>query len=87
MARVVSRLSTLGPTRIDADLLAPAAQRLADLAAVGEGRPSRPVPDLAAHGWADLLIVLAHDLLAAGPPEDLLARAHDELVRLRRALP
>lgn len=86
VARVVSRLSALGPARTDPALVAPYAQHLADLATDAEGVPRRQVPDLAPHGWADLVVVLVGDLLLAAPDEPTLERARDELVALRRAL-
>ncbi len=90
--RVVSRLGTLSPTRVPVDVVRGAVQRLADLARTAEGLAPLPVPDLAPHGWVSLLRVVLADLLAAhrnGTPadDDLLARARDELVHLRRALP
>ena len=47
-------------------------QRLADLAAEAEGRPSRVVPELAPHALGDVALVLGHDLFAGdldGKPE------------------
>ena len=91
-ARVASRLGTLSPTRIPVDLVRGSVQRLADLARTAEGLDPLPVPDLAPHGWVSLLRVVLADLLAAHGDDtplgdDLLARARDELVDLRRALP
>jgi len=86
-ARVVSRLSTLSPTKVPVDLVAASSQRLADLARAAEGLPSLPVPELRPHGWASLLRVLLADLLAAGASEEQLVAARDELTALRRALP
>ncbi|MGJ7442438.1 hypothetical protein [Aquipuribacter sp. MA13-6] len=86
-ARVVSRLSTLTPARIPVDVVRPAVQRLADAARAAEGLDPHPVPDLAPHGWVDLLRVVVGDLLDASPGEAGLVAARDELVELRRALP
>ena len=86
VARVVSRLAALGPARTDSLLVAPYAQRLADLATDAEGVPRQQVPDLAAHGWADLLAVVVGDLLLADPDESALGSARDQLVALRHAL-
>ena len=86
VARVVSRLSALGPARTRSGVVAPSAQRLADLATDAEGVPRRPVPALAPHGWADLLVVLVGDLLRADPDDSALGAARDELVALRRGL-
>lgn len=94
-ARVVSRLGTLSPARVPVDVVRPAVQRLADLARRAEGLEPLPVPDLAPHGWADLLRVVVDDLLlatsagegAASAAEDLLVAARDTLTALRRALP
>ena len=62
-----------------------AVQALADLGADAERRPAGAVPELAPHALADQVLVLGHDLLAAGDP-DAAARAHDLLVDLRRRL-
>lgn len=86
-ARVVSRLGTLSPTRVPVDVVRGSAQRLADLSRAAEGLDPVPVPELAPHGWVDLVRLLVADLLAAAPPEAALASARDELVDLRRALP
>ncbi|BCY05717.1 hypothetical protein [Actinoplanes sp. L3-i22] len=50
-------------------------QRLADLAAEAEHRPSREVPRLHDLVLPDQLRVVADDLLAATPPDEVLARA------------
>jgi hypothetical protein len=60
-------------------------QVLADLAADAEGRPHRPVPELAPHGLADQVLVLGHDLLAA-PDSGRQASGLAVLADLRRAL-
>jgi hypothetical protein len=63
------------------------AQRLADLEASAAGRPHRPVPrldnDLV---LPDQVRVTARDLLAARPPEPVLAAAVDAVADARRAL-
>jgi len=61
------------------------AQVLADLAADAEGRARREVPVLAVHGTGDQLAVLGADVLAAADAARL-ARAHEALLALRRAL-
>lgn len=61
-------------------------QRLADLAADVEQHPHRPVPRLADTVLPDQVRVMADDLLAAGPPEDLLVRATEDLTAVRAAL-
>ncbi|WP_205709429.1 hypothetical protein [Kineococcus siccus] len=66
------------------------AQELADLAADAEGRPRRAVPVLALHGAGDQLAVLGADVVAAAADGAVdaagVARAHDALTALRRAL-
>jgi hypothetical protein len=61
---------------------------LAELAADAEGRPRRPVPELAPHALGDQLLVLGHDLLAVtdGHPRERHAGLA-ALVDLRRSLP
>jgi hypothetical protein len=70
-----------------ADTVHALAQRLADLEASATGRPERPVPrldnDLV---LPDQLRVTARDLLAAHPPEPVLAAAVDAVADARRAL-
>ena len=70
-----------------ADLVYRLIQDIADLAAEAEGQPRRVVPrldnDLA---LADQLRVVAADLLAAGPSDDVLARATAEVAATRAAL-
>ncbi|WP_433793475.1 hypothetical protein [Actinoplanes sp. CA-252034] len=63
-------------------------QQLADLGAEAEKRPARPVPHLHDLVLRDQLRVLADDILAADPSDDLLERAtkaindtRDSLVR------
>jgi hypothetical protein len=66
------------------DLLRDGLQALADLAAVAEGRASRPVPRLAPHALADQALVLGHDLLAGPAGASDLRRA--EAVRALSAV-
>ncbi|MFD6754028.1 hypothetical protein [Micromonospora gifhornensis] len=70
-----------------ADLVYRLVQDIADLAADAEEQPRRPVPrldnDLA---LADQLRVVAADLLAAGPSDEVLARATAEVAATRAAL-
>jgi hypothetical protein len=69
-----------------ADLAYGLVQRLADLGADAEGRPRRPVPRLNDLVLPDQLRVMADDLLAAGPTEDLLKLAADDVEALRHSL-
>lgn len=56
-----------GGTRRDA--LRAAVQRLADLGAVAEGRPPRPVlPPVGDHALPDQLAVMVHDVRQTGDP-------------------
>jgi hypothetical protein len=86
-ARVVSRLDALSPNRVPGDVVRAYAQDLADLARAAEGLPPHPVPDLAPHGWADLLRVLVGDLRLLEADEEVWRRATEVLEGLRRALP
>jgi hypothetical protein len=61
-------------------------QRLADQAADAEQRRHRPVPRLAETVLPDQLRVMADDLLAAQPPEDVLTRATEAVTEVRSAL-
>ena len=74
------------PPATRADLAYVLVQRLADLAADAEGRPRRPVPRLSDLVLPDQLRVMADDLTAAEPPEDLLKAAADDVEALRRSL-
>jgi hypothetical protein len=94
LGRVATRLRGLSLARLqrpDDQGVTPAgrthdcAQHLADLAADAAGRPRRPVPVLAAHGVADQLTVVAHDVLAEGDEPAVVAAAA-ALTALRRAL-
>jgi hypothetical protein len=68
------------------DLLYTLVQRLADLGADAEGRRRRPVPRLTDLVLPDQLRVMADDLGAAAPPEDVLELAADAVDALRRIL-
>jgi hypothetical protein len=94
LGRVVTRLRGLSLERLqrpDEEGTTPASrthdcsQHLADLAADAAGRARRPVPVLAAHGVADQLTVVAHDVLAEGD-DAAVAAAAAALTALRRAL-
>jgi hypothetical protein len=61
-------------------------QAIADLAAVAEGQPLRPVPRIGDVGLRDQLRVVTTDLLAADPSEDTLIRAADAIRDTARAL-
>ncbi|MDG4763842.1 hypothetical protein O7632_06930 [Solwaraspora sp. WMMD406] len=58
-------------------------QRLADLGAVAEGQPSRPVPRLRATALPDQLRVVATDLILADPDPAALAAATAAVADLR----
>lgn len=62
------------------------AQQLADLGADAEQRRRRPVPRLADTVLPDQLRVLADDLLAAAPTEEVLRSATEAILALRKAL-
>ncbi len=75
--RLADRLRVVGPRLAARDGAQAAAmlddvrgvlQALADLGADAEGRPRRPVPVLAAPALGDQVLVLAHDVAAAGDP-------------------
>jgi nucleotide-binding universal stress UspA family protein len=94
LTRVADRLRLLGPRWAGRDRAEDAAaarlvrgllQDFADAAADAQGRPRRAVPVLAGHGLADQVLVLGHDLLAAGDP-DAVAAGTERLTALRRAL-
>jgi hypothetical protein len=61
-------------------------QAIADLAAVAEGQPLRPVPRIGDVALRDQLRVVTTDLLAADPSEDTLIRAADAIRDTARAL-
>ncbi|QKW12160.1 MULTISPECIES: hypothetical protein [unclassified Micromonospora] len=70
-----------------ADLVHRLVQEIADLAADAEGQPRRTVPRLGNDlVLPDQLRVVAADLLAAGPTEQVLARAAAEVAATRTAL-
>jgi hypothetical protein len=73
------------PATTRADATHRAVQRLADLAATAERRPTRPVPRLDDRVLPDQLAVMAHDIHRVGDPAA--ARAgHAELTTLRATL-
>ncbi len=93
-ARLVDRLTTLGPARLaragptgatPADRAHDLAQRLADLAAAATARTPRDVPRLGDHAAGDQVAVLAQDVLAEGD-DTALAAALAGLTALRRSL-
>jgi hypothetical protein len=61
-------------------------QRIADRCADAEHQPHRTVPRLGDPVLPDQLRVVADDLLAAGPPADVLEAAAREVDTVRRAL-
>ncbi|WP_199516485.1 hypothetical protein [Nucisporomicrobium flavum] len=61
-------------------------QRLADLGAQAEHRTPRPVPREPDMILPDQLRVMTDDLLAAGAPDDVLARAAADVLAVRKAL-
>ncbi|MEV4845533.1 hypothetical protein AB0K20_20260 [Micromonospora matsumotoense] len=70
-----------------ADLVHKLVQEVADLAADAEGGPRRDVPRLAQPmALPDQLRVVAADLVAAGPPEAVLAGAAVTVTATRSAL-
>ncbi|SBT54656.1 hypothetical protein [Micromonospora narathiwatensis] len=70
-----------------ADLVHKLVQEIANLAADAEGGPRREVPRLAGDlVLPDQLRVVAADLVAAGPPESVLAEAATAVARTRSAL-
>ncbi|MEU7619197.1 hypothetical protein AB0M91_24680 [Micromonospora rifamycinica] len=70
-----------------ADLVHKLVQDVADLAADAEGGPRREVPRLAQPmALPDQLRVVAADLVAAGPPEEVLAGAAATVTATRSAL-
>jgi len=79
--------SSASGTGTRADAVHALAQRLADLGAQVEGEPRRPVPRLP-HDAAlsDQLQVLAADLLAAGPGDDVLQAAAEDVAETNRLL-
>jgi hypothetical protein len=70
-----------------ADAVHALVQRIADLAADAEGQARRPVPRLDNDlGLADQLRVVAADLVAAGPPPEVLVAAAEDVAAVRRVL-
>ncbi|HEY7272988.1 MAG TPA: hypothetical protein VH502_09665 [Actinoplanes sp.] len=72
--------------RSRADLVYGLVQRLADLGADAEHRDRRPVPRVGDLVLPDQVRVMADDLLAADPPDDLLRQATDEVNAVRHSL-
>ena len=72
------------PTR--ADLVYALVQRLADRGADAEGHPRRPVPRPTDLVLPDQLRVMADDLITAGPGDDVLKLAADDVDRVRQAI-
>jgi predicted TIM-barrel fold metal-dependent hydrolase len=60
-----------------------AIQRLADAGADAESRPRRAVPELAPHALGDQVLVLVHDLAAAGGGQEGLDAGSAALADLR----
>lgn|GEM_PF-2438765 len=88
VARVVARLTALGPRRVPVAVMSAACRELAGLQWRAEGRPGDPpLVDVAAHGWVDVVHVLVGDLLEVSPEPPELAPAAEVLTRLRRDLP
>ncbi len=69
-----------------ADLAYGLVQRLADLSAEAEGRAARAVPRMHDLVLPDQLRVVADDLLAAAPTEDVLAHATEAVNEVRSAV-
>lgn len=61
-------------------------QRLADAGADAEGLPRRGVPTLPDTALADQVRVLAADLMAAGPPAEVLERMAADVTAIRAGL-
>lgn len=72
------------PTR--ADLVYALVQRLADRGADAEGRPRRPVPRPTDLALPDQLRVMADDLVAAAPGDEVLKIAEEDVEAVRRAI-
>jgi hypothetical protein len=72
--------------RTRADLAYGLVQRLADLGADAERRDRRSVPRVGDLVLPDQLRVMADDLLAAAPPEEVTRQATDEVNAVRHAL-
>ena len=73
--------------RSRADVMHWLVQRLADLAAVAEGEPLRPVPRLDSDlALPDQLIVVTRDLLRATPDAATLRAGHAAVAQARTAL-
>jgi hypothetical protein len=61
-------------------------QRLADRTADAEKRARRPVPQAGALVLADQLRVMRDDLVAAGPPDEVLKQATADVEAVHRSL-
>jgi hypothetical protein len=68
------------------DLVYGLVQRLADLSADAERRDRRPVPRIGDLVLPDQLRVVADDLLAAAPPDEVIRQATNEVDAVRHAL-
>jgi hypothetical protein len=87
--RLLNQVRHWGPARwrpSRSDVVYGLVQRLADLGADAEGRPRRTVPEVGDLVLRDQLRVVADDLLAAAPPDEVLRQATDEVNAVRRAL-
>ena len=87
--RLLRQVRHWGPgrwRRSRADLVYGLVQRLADLGADAEHRRRRPVPQVGDVVLPDQLRVMADDLLAAEPPDELFRQATDEVNTVRRTL-
>jgi hypothetical protein len=61
-------------------------QELADLAADADGRPRRPVPELAGHALADQALVLGHDALSQEGSDPARIAAAEVVARLHHLI-
>jgi hypothetical protein len=87
--RLLNQVRHWGPSRwrrSRADLVYGLVQRLADLGADAEHRSHRPVPRVGDLVLPDQLRVMADDLLAAAPPDEVLRQAINEVNAARRRL-
>jgi hypothetical protein len=72
--------------RSRSDLVYGLVQRLADLGADAEHRDRRPVPRVGDLVLPDQVRVMADDLLAATPSDEVIRRATDDVNAVRHAL-
>ena len=87
--RLLNQVRHWGPARwrpSRSDFVYGLVQRLADLGADAEDRPRRTVPRVGDLALPDQLRVMADDLLAAAPPDEVIRQATDEVNAVRRAL-